>query len=247
MINSGVYRITSRINGLVYIGSSIELKKRISRHKRELKQGLHNNGHLQNHYNKYGDVFDYNIELYIVGTIPEIRDYENYYIEFYKAYNKDFGFNIMKDSVSWEGFRHSEDTKKKCLEAGIKASLLTRKRMLGVCPETGEIVENFDSISKARSKYPGVQNILAGKAYYAGGLIWVKELDYDRLDVKAYNTYVKNKRFKCDHANNVLVLDVETGVYYDTLKDAAESIDTPYANFTIRMKANKYKNKFAKV
>jgi Uri superfamily endonuclease len=55
MIKSGVYKITSKIDGKVYVGSTIvSVDGRISRHKRELRNNLHKNKKLQNHYHKFG-------------------------------------------------------------------------------------------------------------------------------------------------------------------------------------------------
>lgn len=50
----GIYKITCRPNGKIYIGSSINLAKRIRGHKSDLRQNKHPNARLQNAYNKYG-------------------------------------------------------------------------------------------------------------------------------------------------------------------------------------------------
>lgn len=49
-----VYKILNRHNGMFYIGSTNNFKRRVGRHKTELKHGIHNNRYLQNAYNKYG-------------------------------------------------------------------------------------------------------------------------------------------------------------------------------------------------
>ena len=53
-IDSGIYSITSKINGKRYIGSTIMIHKRWLKHLNILKQNKHHSKHLQNHYNKYG-------------------------------------------------------------------------------------------------------------------------------------------------------------------------------------------------
>lgn len=50
----GIYKIENKINGKIYIGSSVNLSKRKERHFRNLKNNIHENFHLQNAYNKYG-------------------------------------------------------------------------------------------------------------------------------------------------------------------------------------------------
>jgi group I intron endonuclease len=56
----GVYAIINKINGRIYVGSSINIHRRKLRHFRYLKNGGHENIHLQNAYNKYGkDAFEF--------------------------------------------------------------------------------------------------------------------------------------------------------------------------------------------
>jgi len=57
-----IYKISNNIDCRVYIGSTINLKKRWGEHKRSLLKGNHQNKHLQNFVNKYGlDVLKFNV------------------------------------------------------------------------------------------------------------------------------------------------------------------------------------------
>lgn len=71
MDNIGIYKITNTINNHFYIGSTKQgFKRRWHNHLLCLRKGIHNNPHLQNSYNKYGEnAFVFSI-LEIV-TIPE--------------------------------------------------------------------------------------------------------------------------------------------------------------------------------
>lgn len=58
----GIYEIRNIINNKIYIGSANNIKKRFTRHKRQLKKGIHHNVYLQRSYDKYGkENFTYNI------------------------------------------------------------------------------------------------------------------------------------------------------------------------------------------
>lgn len=56
---SGVYQIYNPINNKRYIGSSINVERRLKEHLRNLKKNTHCNVHLQSAYNKYKDVLQF--------------------------------------------------------------------------------------------------------------------------------------------------------------------------------------------
>lgn len=60
-MKSGIYKITNSINNKFYIGSSKNIERRFYIHKSKLKNNDHANIILQRSYNKYGDVFKYEI------------------------------------------------------------------------------------------------------------------------------------------------------------------------------------------
>lgn len=58
--DSGVYAIKNRITGEVYVGRSIELKRRFAHHRYLLDAGAHHNQRLQDSWSKWGEVsFDW--------------------------------------------------------------------------------------------------------------------------------------------------------------------------------------------
>lgn len=50
---AGVYQIYNKETNKRYIGSSINIERRLKEHKRNLKANRHSNQHLQNAWNKY--------------------------------------------------------------------------------------------------------------------------------------------------------------------------------------------------
>ena len=62
MATIGIYRIRNKVNGKFYVGSSDNIQRRFSRHKLDLSKNRHDNPHLQNSWNKYGEIsFDFDI------------------------------------------------------------------------------------------------------------------------------------------------------------------------------------------
>jgi group I intron endonuclease len=59
---SATYFITNTLNQMKYVGSSVDVKQRLSGHRQLLKNNKHHNPHLQNAYNKYNkDNFTFDI------------------------------------------------------------------------------------------------------------------------------------------------------------------------------------------
>jgi group I intron endonuclease len=51
---SGIYKITNKKNGKIYVGSSLNIYKRWWYHAERLNNNTHTNPHLQASWNKYG-------------------------------------------------------------------------------------------------------------------------------------------------------------------------------------------------
>lgn len=93
MNDSGVYKITNVLNGKVYIGSSVNLEKRLNHHKGCLKNNKHKNAHLQRAYNKDGEAsFIYEVIEYCDSEFNFER--EQYWMDLTKCTNRKFGYNI---------------------------------------------------------------------------------------------------------------------------------------------------------
>lgn len=97
----GIYSIIHIPSGRTYIGSSRNVKRRISAHRNDLKNNRHSNHILQNYYNKYGEnVFSFNI-LFSVFDVNILIDIENEFIasinesKVYDALNFEKVFNTQ--------------------------------------------------------------------------------------------------------------------------------------------------------
>jgi predicted GIY-YIG superfamily endonuclease len=103
---SGIYQILSK-NGKRYIGSSIDVKRRINEHQKELIENRHANAHLQNHANKYG-ISDLCFKIIEFCEKQELIIREQLHIDKMKP-----EFNICKKADSRLGVRLSEEAKVK--------------------------------------------------------------------------------------------------------------------------------------
>lgn len=98
---SGIYKIQSKIKPeRFYIGSSIHIYSRWSKHKGDLRRNQHDNGRLQNHVNKYG------IEDLVFSIITGCGEdvviaYEQFYIDALNPW-----FNISPSAGTTKGAVH---------------------------------------------------------------------------------------------------------------------------------------------
>jgi group I intron endonuclease len=194
-----IYNIVNRLNGKFYIGSTENLRRRISRHLLLLRKGTHHSRYLQNAWNKYGeDNFEF-IPVLIVSS-SQVYHIENQLI---KSMRPDY--NVMVDVFSHIGIKRSLETCQRISKSltgkslseehknnvrkanlGKKQSTVTiAKRMIGKYKKvaaydkrTGLLFKIFDSATHAAAEINGsrmciydVMNNRKNKKSYKG-YIW---------------------------------------------------------------------------
>lgn len=108
----GVYVIRNIDNNKIYIGSSNNMRKRLMDHKRELNKNIHCNDHLQHSWNKYTEE---KFECFIIEIINNnktnkfLRERETFYIQLYKSYEPENGYNIVHGGVGSLGIKPTKD------------------------------------------------------------------------------------------------------------------------------------------
>jgi len=134
-IISGIYCIENVLDGKKYIGYAKDIFRRWEKHRNELKLNNHDNGYLQNTYNKYSkDIFKYwIIQECSNENLPLM---EIYWISYYNSYRDDGGgYNLTRggdglldpsqstrkklsemnkgENSYWYGKKHSEESNRK--------------------------------------------------------------------------------------------------------------------------------------
>lgn len=111
-MNSGVYVIKNKINDKVYIGSSINIKKRWKEHINSLQKKSHANFHLQRAWDTYGkEAFEFSIEEEC--KVENLLAVEQRWLDEYKSYNIDNGYNICENAGNTLGRKHTDESRKK--------------------------------------------------------------------------------------------------------------------------------------
>jgi len=123
---SGIYKIINLVNNKFYIGSSINIYSRWSKHKNLLRKNQHKNKHLQSAWNKYTED---SFEFIIIDKMQnnddiqlrkELLQREGYWINLLTPYIKEIGYNVNIKPNSRSGLKESEETKRKKSIAMLK-------------------------------------------------------------------------------------------------------------------------------
>lgn len=143
----GVYAIINKINGKRYVGSSVDIKKRWRKHKYLLKNNNHSSSYLQNSWIKYSEK---NFEFVILEecAINKIIEKEQHFLDLYKSYERNNGYNNRTIAERNVGLFHSEETKKKIGLAGIGNKYAAGYKMTN---EHKKIISNANK-NKPKSK-----------------------------------------------------------------------------------------------
>jgi len=113
----GIYKIINIINNKIYIGNAINLYKRMHNHIHQLKNSIHHSRHLQRSWDKYGENF---FKFYIIEYVEDknnLIEREQYWMDYYKSYDINLGYNICTKANSNIGKKLTEETKRKISEA----------------------------------------------------------------------------------------------------------------------------------
>jgi group I intron endonuclease len=106
-MTSGVYIIKNITNNKIYIGSTINVDRRLKKHLSLLRRGKHHSEPLQRSWNKYGES---NFVFYVreVCEKSKLIEREQYYIDKEKP-----EYNICPNAASRLGYKHKKETKEK--------------------------------------------------------------------------------------------------------------------------------------
>jgi group I intron endonuclease len=160
----GIYQILNTATGKSYVGSSVCIARRFSKHKALLRSGKHVNAKLQASWNKHGEsVFVFSALEYCDEGMLDAR--EQAWMQKLNAVKQ--GYNINPVAGSNRGYKHTEESKLLISKAvsGREVSEATRNKRAALMTGTSvpqEVRERISLRLKEISKsadFPGRRNL----------------------------------------------------------------------------------------
>jgi hypothetical protein len=197
----GIYKITAKHNGKIYIGQSIDIYTRWRSHWKESKYG--SSTPLHNAMRKYGkEGFSFKI---IEKCTPEnINEREIYWIKFYDSHKNGFNLTIGGEGIKNKTFTDEEKEKARKISEG------TNKPILQFDYE-GNLISEWFGVKEAGKKLSlNTTVILAclknkSNCCTAYGFIWIYKSEYKNIsDLKLeerLSSISNNKIYQIDKNN----------------------------------------------
>lgn len=157
MMGSGIYKITNRISGRVYVGSAVQFKRRWHLHQSQLRRGKHHSRALQSSWKKHGpEAFEFEI-LEEVPDLALLIHREQFWMDLLDACSPSKGFNASPTAGSPLGCRHTPESKAKMSAArkGEKKPPFTDAHRAALSAAAKRRFESADARAELSAKLTG--------------------------------------------------------------------------------------------
>lgn len=228
-MKTGIYKITNKVNGKIYIGQSKDIERRFKHHK-----ALYSDFAIHQALKKYG-IENFIFEVLYECQIEEMNKWETFYITIFGSLSPK-GYNL---NMGGDGKEISEETKKKMSES-------RRKQIRPKCKDETKVkIGNANRGKKhteeTKQKWSdqrkgtktGKENPMFGKTHSKD----VKSL----LSEKSSGS--NNPMFGRTGISNPTAKNIEIdGIEYCGLRETAKKLNITYNQIKSRLKSDSYPN-----
>lgn len=210
----GIYKITSP-SGRIYIGQSLNIQLRYNNYKSRVDG---RQPRLYNSFNKYG--FENHVfEVIEQCEFNELNERERYWQDYYDVIGKN-GLNCVLTKTSEKKNVVSDETRKKISKSLTNRPVSIESRLKVSLSNTGK-KRSQDTIDLLRV-------INTGRRFS-------KEVNSKKGSKGNKNYFYGIRRCYGDNPKSKIVLNIETGIYYDSLKECAEELNINYGTLKSRL------------
>ena len=179
----GIYQIRNLLNGKIYIGQSMDIEKRWSTHRAELKHNYHHNIHLQSAWNKYGEE-SFEFSIIEECNMDQLDQREIYWISIFNSYEN--VYNLTSGGGNTESFSKS------VIQFDCNGNELMR----------------YASISEAETStgvcYSQISECCSHKRKTAGGYIWQYESGFTSIPMWHFASRMFNQICQLTQSGDVV-------------------------------------------
>jgi len=228
---SCIYCIFSKEKMIPYIGSTINLQRRIQKHREALRKNSHFSKYLQRIFNKYS--FN-DIMIFIIEECENLQERENYWINYFDSVN--IGFNASYDTQ--RNFVN-EDIKKVIKDKNSKPVLMFDLK--------GNLINEFPSVKEAalyvNDQSTNISACCNEKLRWVKNYVFRYKNSFTSFNIRKSNrgTLNKNHNVLCQQlTSKKVILDK---VIYSSISEAERINNIPKGTLGKYLKLNKkYKN-----
>lgn len=137
---SGIYLIRNTVNGKVYVGQAVNIRKRWNVHLHHLRRGTHANLPLKRAFKRYGeDAFSFEILEEVQRNRDALNCAEERFIAELRACEKGSGYNLTAKAGTNLGYKYSSESRARMSAAQKGRSVSVETRALISQSLTGKI------------------------------------------------------------------------------------------------------------
>lgn len=210
---TGIYCITCTKTNEKYIGQSIAIKRRWASHKRELKNGIHYNKHLQRTYDKYGSsCFTY--EILEQCPKEKLNEREQFYIKLFDSYHNGFNQDVGGSNISGENNpmygtkgKDSPRFKDYILQLDLDGNVLKKfESSISAAEAVFGDKKRTSGILRCLYTWEG-KNYNNKRSFTCKNFQWIYEKDYKKL--LPYHDFSKKLTWRC---NSITTKMIDEGI-----------------------------------
>lgn len=229
----GIYEIRNLANGKLYVGSAVDLQKRLLEHRRTLRLNFHRNRKLQNAFNKYGEKFFEVKVLELVEQTEQLLEREQFWLDVTQAVKN--GYNILEKAGSNLGLKWSE-------ESCELSSRIRRKIHKGFISPEGEkvVIKNMIAFCREHNLQHGTMYGLAtGKQTSHKGWTHENSRKLKRKWISTYEGFINPSDEKVPPITNLEKFARENGLNAKALNRVFHGRTRSYKGWTHEITASK--------
>ena len=217
----GIYKITNP-KGKIYIGQSVNIEKRWNRYKNLIPKDCIGQPLIYRSLIKYG-VKNHIFEIIELCNKEELNKLESYYIALYNSFNSKCGLNLTSGGTNYL----FSDISRRKMSIAQKNKIVSKETRLKLSEANKGKTHSASTIKKMSDAHKNIS----------------KETRL-KMSISQKNRPMINHetRLKLSYSQRKIILNVENGIFYYGIKEAADSLNISLSNLSKKLVGINFNN-----